>query len=101
MLQNMKDNEQEIINANITNKAVAKKYEDAFNVLNQNLYSVKQEPHESELDYIRRIQQLDTMKYDPKLFKDKAATENSEELMKILKQVSSFLWEKKLESELR
>ena len=37
MLQNMKDNEQEIINANITNKAVAKKYEDAFNALNQNL----------------------------------------------------------------
>ena len=89
MLQNMKDNEQEIINANITNKAVAKKYEDAFNVLNQNLYSVKQEPHESELDYIRRIQQLDTMKYDPKLFKDKADTENSKELMKNLKQVIS------------
>ena len=54
MLQNMKDNEQEIIHANITNKAVAKKYEDAFNALNQNMYSVKQEPHESELDYIRR-----------------------------------------------
>jgi hypothetical protein len=87
--QNIKDNEQGIINANITNKAVAKRYEDAFNALNQNLYSIKQEPHESEQAYIQRIKQLDTMKYDPQLFKDKAELENSKQLMRNLKEVIS------------
>jgi chromosome segregation ATPase len=86
---NIKDNEKEIINANITNKAVAKRYEDTFNALNQNLYSIKQEPHESEQAYIQRIKQLDTMKYDPKLFADKAELENSKQLMRNLKEVIS------------
>jgi len=86
---NIKDNEKEIINANIQNKAVAKRYEDAFNALNQNLYSIKQEPHESEQAYIQRIKQLDTMKYDPQLFADKAELENSKQLMKNLKEVIS------------
>ena len=87
--QNIKDNEQGIINANIKNKEVAKKYEDAFNALNQNLYSIKQEPHESEQAYIQRIKQLDTMKYDPQLFADKAELENSKQLMRNLKEVIS------------
>jgi hypothetical protein len=87
--QNIKDNEQGIINANITNKTVAKKYEDAFNTLNQNLYSIKQEPHESEQVYIRRIKELDSMKYDPQLFEDKAELENSRQLMRNLKEVIS------------
>ena len=50
--QNIKDNEQAIINANVENKKVAKKYEDVFNEQNKNLYSVKQEPYESETNYI-------------------------------------------------
>jgi hypothetical protein len=87
--QNIKDNEQGIINANIKNKEVAKKYEDAFNALNQNLYSIKQEPHESEQAYIQHIKQLDTMKYDPQLFADKAELENSKQLMRNLKEVIS------------
>jgi hypothetical protein len=87
--KNIKDNEQGIINANITNKAVTKRYEDAFNALNQNLYSIKQEPHESEQAYIQRIKQLDTLKYDPKLFADKPNLENSKQLMRNLKEVIS------------
>jgi hypothetical protein len=86
---NIKDNEQEIINTNIKNKAVSKRYEDQFNALNQNLYSIKQEPHESEQAYIQRIKQLDTLKYDPQLFEDKAELENSKQLMRNLKEVIS------------
>jgi hypothetical protein len=71
----------------VENKKVAKKYEDVFNEQNKNLYSVKQEPYESETNYIQRIKQLDTMKYDPTLYANRAAAENSKELMKNLKQV--------------
>ncbi len=45
-----------------------------FDEQNKNLYSVKQEPYESKEDYIRRIKQLDTMKYDPTLYKNRAVT---------------------------
>ena len=48
--------------------------------LHQNMYSVKQEPHESERDYIQRIKQLDTLKYDPTLYKAKTELENNKEL---------------------
>jgi hypothetical protein len=57
--------------------------------LEKNLYSVKQEPHELEQDYIRRIKQLDSMKYDHKLFADKSSLENNKQLMKNLKEVIS------------
>ena len=85
--ENIKLNEQNIIDANIENKKVAGKYEDMFNEQNKNLYSVKQEPYESELDYIQRIKQLDNMKYDPKLYENRAAAENSKELMIKLKEI--------------
>jgi hypothetical protein len=55
--ENIKLNEQEIIDANVANKEVVKKYEGVFNEPNKNLYLVKQEPYESERDYIRRIKQ--------------------------------------------
>ena len=58
-----------------------------FNEQNKNLYSVKQEPYESELDYIRRIKQLDDTKYDPKLYENRTDTENTKELMQNLKQI--------------
>ena len=85
--ENIKLNEQAIIDANVENKKVATKYQDMFNEQNKNLYSVKQEPHESEIDYIDRIKKLDTMAYDPDLYKNRAAGENSKELMNNLKQV--------------
>ncbi len=85
--ENIKLNEQAIIDANVANKKVAKKYEDVFNEQNKNLYSVKQEPYESEEAYIQRIKQLDTMKYDPTLYANRAAAENSKELMTNLKQI--------------
>ena len=84
---NIKLNEQEIINANVENKKVATRYQDVFNEQNKNLYSVKQEPHESEINYIQRIKQLDDMKYDPTLYASKAAAENSKEFMTNLKQI--------------
>ena len=58
-----------------------------FNEQNKNLYSVKQEPYESEEAYIQRIKQLDDMKYDPTLYANRAAEENSKELMQNLKQI--------------
>ena len=85
--ENIKLNEQEIIDANVENKKVARKYEGVFNEQNKNLYSVKQEPYESELDYIQRIKQLDNTKYDPTLYANRAADENSKELMKKLKEI--------------
>ena len=85
--ENIKLNEQNIIDANVENKKVARKYEDMFNEQNKNLYSVKQEPYESELDYIQRIKQLDNTKYDPTLYANRAADENSKELMKKLKEI--------------
>ena len=85
--ENIKLNEQEIIDANVENKKVARKYEDMFNEQNKNLYSVNQEPFESERDYIRRIKQLDDMKYDPKLYENRVAVENSKELMQNFKQI--------------
>jgi hypothetical protein len=85
--ENIKLNEQAIIDANVANKKVAKKYEDVFNEQNKNLYSVKQEPYESEEAYIKRIKQLDTMKYDPTLYENRAAAENSKEFMNNLKQI--------------
>ncbi len=85
--ENIKDNEQAIIDTNVENKKVAKKYEDVFNEQNKNLYSVKQEPYESEEPYIKRIKQLDPMKYDPTLYENRAVTENSKEFMNNLKQV--------------
>jgi hypothetical protein len=85
--ENIKLNEQTIIDAKLANKEVVKKYEGVFNEQNKNLYSVEQEPYESEEDYIRRIKQLDDMKYDPTLYKNRAAEENSKELMTNLKQV--------------
>jgi len=85
--ENIKINEQAIIDANVENKKVAKKYEEAFNEQNKNLYSVKQEPYESEEAYIQRIKKLDTMAYDPTLYENRAAAENSKELMNNLKQV--------------
>lgn len=87
--QNIKINEQHIIDANVHNREVAKKYEGVFNEQNKNLYSVKQEPHESEIAYIQRIKQLDDTQYDPKLYKNRAADENSKELMQNLKQVTN------------
>ena len=85
--ENIKDNEQEVINANVNNKKVAKKYEEMFNEQNKNLYAVNQQPNESELDYVRRIKDLDTKIYDPALYQNRAAEENSKELMNNLKQV--------------
>ena len=69
------------------NKKVAQKYEDMFNEQNKNLYSVKQEPYESEQAYIKRIKELDDMKYDPTLYTNRAAAENSKELMIKLKEI--------------
>ena len=85
--ENIKLNEQAIITAKVENKKVAKKYEDVFNEQNKNLYSVKQEPYESEEAYIQRIKQLDAMAYDPTLYANRAAAENSKEFMNNLKQV--------------
>ena len=87
--ENIKDNEKEVINANVHNKQVAKKYEEMFNEQNKNLYTVNQQPNESELDYVRRIKDLDTKIYDPALYQNRAAEENSKELMNNLKQVTN------------
>ncbi len=58
-----------------------------FNEQNKNLYSVKQEPYESEEVYIQRIKQLDNTLYDGTLYANRAAAENSKEFMNNFKQI--------------
>ena len=69
------------------NKKIVQKYEETFNILNRNRNSVKQDPNESDQDYITRIKSLETLPLDKDIFKDKVALEGSRKLMTNLRNV--------------
>ena len=69
------------------NKKIVQKYEETFNILNRNRNSVKQDPNESDQDYITRIKSLETLPLDKDIFKDKVALEGSRKLMTYLRNV--------------
>ena len=69
------------------NKKVVQKYEETFNILNRNRNSVKQDPNESDQDYITRIKSLESLTLEKDIFKDKVALEGSRKLMTNLRNV--------------
>ena len=69
------------------NKKIVQKYEETFNILNRNRNSVKQDPNESDQDYITRIKSLESLTLDKDIFKDKMALEGSRKLMTNLRNV--------------
>ena len=71
----------------IDNKDAIKNYEDTFNLLNRNRNSVKQDPNESDTDYIARIKSLEALPLDKSIFKEKAELEGSRKLMTNLRNV--------------
>jgi hypothetical protein len=79
--QNIIENKegQQIINNK--NKDTTKRYTDTFNMANRDRYSVQQDPNESDQDYLTRIKTLETDKYNPDLFKEKATNEGNLKFM--------------------
>ena len=69
------------------NKKLIQKYTDQFNTLNKNRNSINQDPNESEQEYIDRIKQLQTLNFDPNIFKDRAEIENKNKLKEKLKEI--------------
>jgi hypothetical protein len=69
------------------NKDAIQNYEDTFNLLNRNRNSVKQDPNESDRDYIARIKSLESLPLDKSIYKEKAELEGSRKLMTNLRNV--------------
>jgi hypothetical protein len=51
----------------------------------KNRYQIKQDPNESDADYITRIQSLEKLFFDKNIFKDRAQTQGNQKFMKNLK----------------
>jgi hypothetical protein len=59
--ENLELNKVETLKANNVNRPIIKRYEDAFNTLDRNHYTVTQEPNESDDEYLKRIQSPETL----------------------------------------
>jgi hypothetical protein len=70
------------------NKQQLKAYQDTFNIMNKNRYQVTQDPTETDAAFIKRIDSLEKMAFDPNIFKDRAATEGNKKFMKNLKDIT-------------
>jgi hypothetical protein len=84
---NIKENEIIERDTERENKQELKAYQDTFNIMNKNRYQVTQDPNETDADFIKRIQSLESLAFDPTIFKDRAKTEGSKKFMKNLKDV--------------
>ena len=84
---NLKLNENRVIDAEQKNKQIVQKYEEGFNLANKNRYQVKQQPNETDEEYIKRIQSLEMMPFDRTIFQERAATQNMLKLQKNLKEL--------------
>ena len=85
--ENLELNRVEVLKANNANRPIIKQYEDTFNTLNRNRNSVSQEPNESDDAYLKRIQSLETLAYDPNIFQAKASNEENKKFMTNLRNV--------------
>jgi len=85
--ENIELNKVEVLKANNANRPIIKQYEDTFNTLNRNRYSVSQEPNETDDEYLKRIRSLETNTYNPDIFKDKASNEENKKFMTNLRNV--------------
>ena len=72
----------------IENKKVTKKYEETFNYINRNRDSVQQDPNESDADFVTRIKSMESLPYDPNIFKGRAEIEGNRKFMENLKQIT-------------
>ena len=78
------------------NKLIAKKYEEAFNIANLNRINIQQEPYESEDNFIKRLQALESEKFDVNIYNDRAEGEQKKWLSEKLKNVirnDNIIWE--------
>ena len=84
---NIKDNEKEEAIVQKKNRDTAKEYGEKFNLLNWQQQQVGQQPNESDDAYIKRLKDLENLKADPTLYKQKAINENVNKLKNNLKQI--------------
>ena len=84
---NIKDNEKDKAIIDKTNKNTVKEYGEKFNLLNWQQQQVGQQPNESDEAYIKRLKDLENLKADPTLYKQKAINENVNKLKNNLKQI--------------
>jgi hypothetical protein len=84
---NIKDNEKEEAIVQKKNRDIAKEYGEKFNLLNRQQQQVGQQPNESDDAYIKRLKDLENLKADPTLYKQKAINENVNKLKNNLKQI--------------
>jgi hypothetical protein len=84
---NIKDNEKEEAIVQKKNKDIAKEYGEKFNLLNWQQQQVGQQPNESDDAYIKRLKDLENLKADPNIYKQKAINENVNKLKINLKQI--------------
>ena len=82
---NIKDNEKEKAIIDKKNRDTAKEYGEKFNLLNWQQQQVGQQPNESDDVYIKRLKDLENLKADPTLYKQKAMNENVNKLKNNLK----------------
>jgi hypothetical protein len=85
---NIKENEIIERDTEQENKQQLKAYQDTFNIMNKNRYQVTQDPTETDVDFIKRIQSLESLAFDKNIFKDRAATEGNKKFMKNLKDIT-------------
>jgi hypothetical protein len=62
------------------NQEEVKQYELALQQVNKNRLNLQQQPYESEMDYYRRLKEVEQTKYDPILYKQYALNQNTKEL---------------------
>jgi hypothetical protein len=84
---NIEENEREKAIIDKKNKETAKEYGEKFNLLNWQQQQVGQQPNESDAAYIKRLKDLENLKVDPTLYKQKAINENINKLKANLKQI--------------
>jgi hypothetical protein len=66
------------------NKEEVQKYETELGSINKNRLNLQQQPYESDMDYYRRLKEIEKTKYDPVLYKQYALNENMKELKSTL-----------------
>jgi hypothetical protein len=62
------------------NKEEVLQYETELGKVNRHRLNLKQQPYESDIDYYRRLKEVEQTKYDPILYKQRALNENIKEL---------------------
>ena len=73
---NIKLNENRVDDSKQKNNQIVQQYEEGFNTANKGRYQIKQEPTETDAEYISRIKSLEALPFDTTIFKERAANQN-------------------------